>query len=74
MEPQTLRRDCLPQSGSRLNLGGEFLRRFGHRRSASAAAEELALTQGAVSRQLQTLEKQLGMELVQREQKRLTLT
>ncbi|KIC22463.1 LysR substrate-binding domain-containing protein [Leisingera sp. ANG-Vp] len=49
----------------------EALDRLG---SASAAAEELALTQGAVSRQLQTLEKQLGMELVQRDQKRLTLT
>ncbi|KIC11390.1 LysR family transcriptional regulator [Leisingera sp. ANG-M1] len=49
----------------------EALDRLG---SASAAAEELALTQGAVSRQLQTLEKQLGMELVQRDQKRLALT
>lgn len=49
----------------------EALDRLG---SASAAADELALTQGAVSRQLQTLERQLGMELVQRDQKRLTLT
>ncbi|MEX0301048.1 MAG: LysR substrate-binding domain-containing protein [Leisingera sp.] len=49
----------------------EALDRLG---SASAAAEELALTQGAVSRQLQSLEKQLGMELVQRDQKRLSLT
>ncbi|WP_027258944.1 LysR family transcriptional regulator [Leisingera aquimarina] len=49
----------------------EALDRLG---SASAAADELALTQGAVSRQLQTLEKQLGMELVQRDQKRLALT
>ena len=49
----------------------EALDRLG---SASAAAEELALTQGAVSRQLQTLERQLGLELVQRDQKRLTLT
>ncbi|MBY6138316.1 LysR family transcriptional regulator [Leisingera daeponensis] len=49
----------------------EALDRLG---SASAAAEELALTQGAVSRQLQTLERQLGMELVQRDQKRLLLT
>ncbi|UWQ80982.1 LysR family transcriptional regulator [Leisingera sp. S132] len=49
----------------------EALDRLG---SASAAADELALTQGAVSRQLQTLERQLGMELVQRDQKRLSLT
>ncbi|KIC27427.1 LysR substrate-binding domain-containing protein [Leisingera sp. ANG-M6] len=49
----------------------EALDRLG---SASAAADELALTQGAVSRQLQTLERQLGMELVQRDQKRLALT
>ncbi|WP_323779322.1 LysR family transcriptional regulator [Leisingera sp.] len=49
----------------------EALDRLG---SASAAAEELALTQGAVSRQLQTLERQLGMALVQRDQKRLMLT
>lgn len=49
----------------------EALDRLG---SASAAAEELALTQGAVSRQLQTLERQLGLELVQRDQKRLVLS
>lgn len=49
----------------------EALDRLG---SASAAAAELALTQGAVSRQLQTLERQLGLDLVQRDQKRLLLT
>lgn len=49
----------------------EALDRLG---SASAAAEELALTQGAVSRQLQTLERQLGLRLVQRDQKRLVLS
>jgi DNA-binding transcriptional LysR family regulator len=49
----------------------EALDRLG---SASGAAEELALTQGAVSRQLQTLERQLGLALVQRDQKRLVLT
>ncbi|AZV78282.1 LysR family transcriptional regulator [Parasedimentitalea marina] len=42
--------------------------------SASAVAEELSLTQSAVSRQLQTLERQLGMELIIREKKRLSLT
>lgn len=49
----------------------EALDRLG---SASAAATELSLTQGAVSRQLQALERQLGMELVVRERKKLTLT
>ncbi|WP_293575148.1 LysR family transcriptional regulator [Phaeobacter sp.] len=48
----------------------EALDRLG---SASAAAEELSLTQGAVSRQLQALEAQLGVDLVRRDQKRLTL-
>ncbi len=42
--------------------------------SASAVAEELALTQSAVSRQLQSLEQQLGTALVDRSQKRLQLT
>lgn len=49
----------------------EALDRLG---SASAVAEELSLTQSAVSRQLQTLERQMGVELVQRTRKRLTLT
>lgn len=49
----------------------EALDRLG---SASAAAEELALTQGAVSRQLQAMERQLGVPLVRRDQKRLSLT
>ncbi|MFC4671917.1 LysR family transcriptional regulator [Seohaeicola nanhaiensis] len=49
----------------------EALDRLG---SASAVAEELSLTQSAVSRQLQALERQMGMELVERGQKRLTLT
>lgn len=44
------------------------------RGSASAAAAELALTQGAVSRQLQVLERQLGVALVVRERQRLRLT
>lgn len=49
----------------------EALDRLG---SASAAAEELSLTQGAVSRQLQALEKQLSISLVQRDRKKLHLT
>jgi len=49
----------------------EALDRLG---SASAAAAELSLTQGAVSRQLQALERQLGLDLVDRAQKKLSLT
>jgi DNA-binding transcriptional LysR family regulator len=42
--------------------------------SATAAAEELSLTQSAVSRQLQALEAQLGVTLLSRARKRLELT
>ena len=42
--------------------------------TASAAAAELNLTQGAISRQIQALEDQLGLALVSREKHRLTLT
>ncbi|WP_283967764.1 LysR substrate-binding domain-containing protein [Tritonibacter sp. AK171] len=49
----------------------EALDRLG---SASSAAAELSLTQGAVSRQLQALERQLAVELVVREGKSLSLT
>jgi LysR family transcriptional regulator, glycine cleavage system transcriptional activator len=42
--------------------------------TASAAAVELSLTQGAVSRALQTLEAQLGLPLLTRERQRLQLT
>lgn len=42
--------------------------------TASAAAEELALTQGAISRALQGLEAQLGVTLLVRERQRLRLT
>ncbi len=42
--------------------------------SASAVAAELSLTQSAISRQLQTLERQMGTDLILRERKRLTLT
>lgn len=40
----------------------------------TAAAEELSLTQGAVSRQIQALEEQLGVPLFRRERKRVHLT
>jgi DNA-binding transcriptional LysR family regulator len=42
--------------------------------TASAAAEELSLTQGAISRALQSLEAQLGIQLLTRERQRLRLT
>ncbi len=42
--------------------------------TASAAAAELALTQGAISRALQGLESQLGVTLMLRERQRLRLT
>jgi DNA-binding transcriptional LysR family regulator len=42
--------------------------------SATAAADELNLTQGAVSRQLKALEEQLGVALLNRAGKRLSLT
>ncbi|WP_406644380.1 LysR family transcriptional regulator [Aliisedimentitalea scapharcae] len=49
----------------------EALDRLG---SASAVAEEMSLTQSAVSRQLQSLEEQLDTTLIQRDRKRLSLT
>jgi DNA-binding transcriptional LysR family regulator len=49
----------------------EALDRLG---SASAVADELSLTQSAISRQLQTLERQMGVPLIQRDHKRLTLS
>jgi LysR family transcriptional regulator, glycine cleavage system transcriptional activator len=49
----------------------EALDRLG---TASAAADELSLTQGAVSRALQALEAQLGVPLLIRERQRLRLT
>lgn len=42
--------------------------------SATQAAAELSLTQGAVSRQIRSLEEQLGVPLLQREGRRLGLT
>ncbi|MEE4347924.1 MAG: LysR substrate-binding domain-containing protein [Paracoccaceae bacterium] len=49
----------------------EALDRLG---SATAVAEELSLTQSAVSRQIQTLETQMGVPLVVREGRRMELT
>jgi len=49
----------------------EALDRLG---SATAAAQELNLTQGAVSRQVQALEDRLGVALVSRQGRRLVLT
>lgn len=42
--------------------------------SFTKAAEELFLTQSAISRQIQTLEEQLGVRLFRREARRLSLT
>ncbi|PVA11594.1 LysR family transcriptional regulator [Pelagivirga sediminicola] len=42
--------------------------------SATAAAEALALTQSAVSRQIQALEEQLGVTLIVRDGRRIVLT
>lgn len=64
-----LSRRYLPSVPSLLAL--ESIDRLG---SASAAATELNLTQGAVSRQLQVLEGQLGVTLFLRESGRLRLT
>lgn len=64
-----LARRYLPSIPSLLAL--EAVARLG---SASAAAAELNLTQGAISRQLQALEGQLGVALLIREKHRLRLT
>ncbi len=52
-------------------LAFEAVARLG---SATAAAQELALTQSAISRQLKTLEDQLDVALVARQGRQLTLT
>ncbi|MEQ9260041.1 MAG: LysR family transcriptional regulator [Roseovarius sp.] len=67
MKPQARR--FLPSVSALRAL--EAVERLG---SLSAAAEELSLTQGAVSRQLQTLEGQLGVTLGNRQGRRLVLT
>lgn len=64
-----LPRRYLPSLASLTAL--EAVERLG---SASAAAEELSLTQGAVSRQLQLIEAQMGVALVARDGRRLGLT
>ncbi len=64
-----LPRRWLPSIPSLLAL--EALERLG---TASAAAAELNLTQGAVSRQLMVLEGQLGVALIARDRHRLALT
>ena len=64
-----LSRRYLPSMPSLLAL--EAVDRLG---SASAAAEELHLTQSAISRQLQVLEGQLGLSLIIRDKHRLRLT
>ncbi|WP_260295813.1 LysR substrate-binding domain-containing protein [Sedimenticola hydrogenitrophicus] len=61
-------RRFLPSLSSLLAL--EAVDRLG---SASAAAGELALTHGAISRQLKVLETQLGVPLIQRDGNRLKL-
>lgn len=65
----TLPRRFLPSIASLRAL--ETLDRLG---SATATAQALSLTQSAVSRQLQTLESQLGTALILREGRRMTLT
>ncbi len=62
-------RRFLPSISSLLAL--EAVDRLG---SASAAAEELSLTQSAISRQLKSMEDQLGLPLIERNQMRLYLT
>lgn len=64
-----LSRRYLPSMPSLLAL--EAVDRTG---SASAAATELNLTQGAISRQLQAFEAQMGIPLIIRENHRLRLT
>lgn len=64
-----LPRRYLPSMASLLAL--ESIDRLG---TASAAALELNLTQGAVSRQLKVLEDQLGVALLIRDKQRLRLT
>ena len=65
----TLPRRFLPSISSLRAL--EALDRLG---SASAVAQELSLTQSAISRQLQLLERQMGVDLIIRSHKRLSLT
>lgn len=65
----TLPRRFLPSTGALRAL--EALDRLG---SATAAAEDLNLSQSAVSRQIQALEEQTGVPMVIREGRRMVLT
>lgn len=65
----TISRRYLPSTSALLCF--EAVARLG---TATAAAEELALTQSAVSRQLKTLEDQLGVAFLQKSGRRLQLT
>ena len=69
MSSPTLPRRYLPSLASLRAL--EALDRLG---TATAAADELALTQSAVSRQLQILEDQLGARIIIREKRRMRLS
>lgn len=69
MSASSLPRRYLPSLASLRAL--EALDRLG---TATAAAEELALTQSAVSRQLQILEEQLGATLFIREKRRMRMS
>ena len=69
MPATSLPRRYLPSLASLRAL--EALDRLG---TATAAAEELSLTQSAVSRQLQILEEQLGAPLITREKRRMHMT
>lgn len=62
-------RRLLPSTGALLAL--EAFERLG---SISGAARDLALTQGAVSRQIQALEAQLGVPLTERDGRRVVPT
>lgn len=62
-------RRFLPSTGALMAF--EAVARLG---SATAAAQELSLTQSGVSRQLRSLETQIGASLVQREGRALVLT
>ncbi len=65
---QTLRR-ALPSPASLV-----FFEAAARHRSFSAAAQEIAVTQPAVSRQIRQLEKQIGAKLFQRLHRRVDLT
>ncbi|WP_424434919.1 LysR substrate-binding domain-containing protein [Planktotalea sp.] len=69
MKAPSLPRRYLPSMASLRAL--EALDRHG---TATGAAQELSLTQSAVSRQLQVLEEQLGVPLILREKRRMRMS